>query len=285
MEEVMPHQRWGTFVSLLSRPVSWEWILTAVLIGLAAVTLLTIADLQRIAEIGEFISGFSAALAFLWLIVGLRSQAADLKLQRQELALQRAVLEKQAKELKNTSKFTSLAQIDAILMGALAKLKESPAGVKEPKDIASAWMAGMKSWKMMFESKDADLVTKSYQEWIMIEGAARSYLAHVALALKLYMEHHLEVASDAKLPNDEFIYVYSSWGNNAPFLSEHVGSAYMIANLVFLYGPGLKALQTASMFAMKKMAGADIFKEGALEHMRQELIDKDITVPAIARES
>jgi len=274
----------GKVISFLSRPVAWEWVITAALIGLAVVILFTVADLKRSAEIGEFISGFSAALAFLWLIVGLRSQATDLKLQRQELALQRIVLEKQAKELKNTSKFTSLAQIESILERAATKIRESPTGAKEAKNITSVWMANMRNWKVMFESKDPQVIAKLYEEWVVVEGLARTYLAHVTLALKLYMEHHLEVSFDTKLPNEEFIYVYSSWGNSAPYLSEHIGNAYMVANFVFLYDPGLGALRTAGMFAMKKMTGVNMFKEGALERMRQELIDKDITLPAIVKD-
>jgi hypothetical protein len=139
----------------------------------------------------------------------------------------------------------------------------------------------------MFESRNAEAVQKRYLQWIRIEGTGKRYLASVAIALKIYLEHHLDQVVPPQPSDEEFIYVHSTWMRNAPYLAEHEGVAYMLANVVFLYGPALQALQVAGLFAASKMAG-DVgfkaFKEGALEEMRKKLRDKDIPVPAIALE-
>jgi hypothetical protein len=273
-----------TFRAIASQTISWEWLLTIWIVCGAVFLLVTASSLERSAQIGEFISGFSAALAFLWLIVGLRSQAADLKMQRQELALQRVALEKQAKELKNSSKFASLSQIEAVLDRAATKIRESPTGAKDPQDITSVWITGMAKWKMILESRDAALVSSLYEDWIKVEVLAKSYLASISVALKIFMEHHLERSFDSTLSDEEFVYIYSSWMNKAPYLSEHLGPAYMIANLVFLSQPGLKALRVGGMYAIGKATGVLVFKEGALEKMREELVRDNISIPEIAKQ-
>ena len=53
---------------------------------------------------------------------------------------------------------------------------------------------------------------------------------------------------------------------------------------VFIYSPGLKALKVGGMFAAAKTFEKNMFKKGVLEQMRDELIKKDIPVPAIAQD-
>ena len=110
----------------------WHWIATALIVTIAVVVFRLSADLAHAAEVGEFIAGFSSALAFLWLIVGLRSQASDLALQRQELALQRTGLRNRQRKLKIPQNLQSLAQIEAISDRAKNRLRESGSGIKEP---------------------------------------------------------------------------------------------------------------------------------------------------------
>jgi len=51
-----------------------------------------------------------------------------------------------------------------------------------------------------------------------------------------------------------------------------------------MYSPGLESLKVGGMFATAKSFGKNMFKEGILEQMRDELIKKDIIVPAIAQD-
>lgn len=264
----------------------WAWLLTALIILVALFVLIFSETLAEAAEIGEVLSGFSATLAFLWLIIGMRSQAADLALQRQELALQRSALERQAKELRNASKFDSLSRIEALLERSLEKIQEAGTAAKAPGEISTQLFIGMQDWKTILESKDPEIVNAKYQEWIKIESVAKRYLSSVATALKIYMEFHLDRTFEGNKPDDEFIAIYSTWMRNAPYLAEHEGNSVMIAEILFSMAPGLEALKVAGLFAIRKMAeGVNFrkaFKEGSLEAMRDELIQKKITIPAIA---
>ena len=140
----------------------------------------------------------------------------------------------------------------------------------------------MKHWKEVLEFRDAQVVQSRYMEWLKIDFAARGYLSGVALALKLYIEHHLEAPLDQTKTDEEFVYIYSTQMNKAPFLSEHAGTAFIVADLVFMSSPGLEAMKVGGMFAMAKELGKSAFKEGALAQMRDQLVKKDIPVPRIA---
>ena len=276
----MPNSLGALFTDKLSMAVllirsTWHWFLTSLIVVIAVIVFLKSPDLHHAAEFGEFLAGFSSALAFLWLIIGLRFQAAD-------LALQRQALEKQAKELKNSAKFASLAQIEAIVDRTQMRIRENELGIKDASEITNLWLASMQHWKEMLESKDADAVQTRYVNWLKVEGLARGYLSGIATALKLYMEHYIEMPFDQKLSDEDFVFIYSAWMNRAPFLAEHAGIALMVADFVMKFVPGLEAIKVAGLFSMAKLFGKDMFKEGALDQLRNELIQKNIAVPAIA---
>ena len=262
----------------------WLWILSTFIIITAIITFHFSKDLSQAAEFGGFLAGFSSALAFLWLIAGFKLQSKNLTLQHQELALQRQSLEKQVKELKNSSKFGSFAQIETILDRATRRICESELNIKNPSEIHDCWLKGMIHWTEIYESKNAQIVQSRWMEWIKIESIARDYLGSVTLALKLYMEHCIETPFDQTKSDEEFIYIYSVYLNKAPFLSEHASTASILANFVFIYSPGVKALKVGGMFAAAKTFEKNMFKKGVLEQMRDELIKKDIPVPAIAQD-
>src|SRR5580658_5986610 len=88
----------------------WFGFLTAIVLVSAATVLIFSSNLQQASNIGEFISGFASALAFLWLIASFQLQAGEIASQREELKLQRRALEGQAVELRNASKFSALSQ-------------------------------------------------------------------------------------------------------------------------------------------------------------------------------
>jgi hypothetical protein len=90
------------------------------------------------------------------------------------------------------------------------------------------------------------------------------------------------VEFDRSQSDEEFVYVYQTWMNKVPYLTEHSGNAYMLANCLFMYQPALKSMQLAGLTASKILLGKDLFKEGALEKLKKELVESGKVVPAIA---
>lgn len=83
--------------------------LTTAWIGVAGWTLMTQAHPDKLNEWGDFIAGFSAPLAFFWLVLGYLQQGQELKnntemlrLQAEELKHSTDALRLQAEELKNS---------------------------------------------------------------------------------------------------------------------------------------------------------------------------------------
>lgn len=67
-----------------------------------AVTSDTNAALQNAGNLGQFLSGLFAPVAFVWVVLAVFLQGRELELQREELGLSRRALELQADELKNS---------------------------------------------------------------------------------------------------------------------------------------------------------------------------------------
>lgn len=274
---------WSRRIStILARRVSWEWCATLAVISLSVSLFLRITELSRLAEIGEFISGFASILAFMWLVIGLRSQASDLRLQREELALQRIAMERLAAESTNATKINSLTQIETLLERAVKKFQREFPEWGQPKDVLDSWMLGMKNWKSILESTNAEQVSSLFSEWIKIDGAARFYLASIAIAMKLFMEHHLRIEFDQSVSDE--VLVSSNWEacNSAPIIAEHIGVAQAIAKLFQQNSNATRSIQYAGVVALAKIAGYDLNEDGKFAELHRDLINRGAVVPAIA---
>jgi hypothetical protein len=109
--------------------------------------------------------------------------------------LQRTALEGQTIELRNASKFSALSQIADIMDRARERIESSHI-VKTESDLLGAFTKGLPTWKVVLESKNPQLVQDHYQEWLKIEGLVRSYIASIAMALKIYLEYFVQVEFD-----------------------------------------------------------------------------------------
>lgn len=259
------------------------FVLITIVVLLAAGSVLELSkSLEQASQIGEFISGFAATLAFLWLIASFQLQAKEIASQREELKLQRTALEGQASELRNASKFSALSQIADIMEKAREKIANSSV-VKSENDLLAAFNRGLPTWRVILESKNPQLVQDQYQEWLKIEGLVRSYIASIAMALKIYLEYFVQVDFDRSQSDEDFVYIYQTWMSKVPYLAEHSASAYMLANFLMMFQPGLKAMQLAGLAASTMILGKNLFKEGALEKMKKDLEESGAPVPAIAQ--
>lgn len=275
-------ERLTTFVRSIAR--LWLPVVTAAVLLLALAVLAFSENLEQAAYLATFISGFAAALAFLWLIASFLMQSSEIALQREELRLQRLALELQAKELRNASKFSSLSQISEILNRGKDQISLSGLRAKSPSDLMPALTSGLVHWKSILESTNAQQVFDASAEWMKVEVVVRGYIAAIAMGLNSYLEYFLEKEFDKTQSDEEFVYINHVWMNNAPYLSEHSGVAYMISNMMVIFQPGLKAIQVAWLVSAKSVLGKDLLKEGALEKLKQELEEKGFPLPAIAKD-
>lgn len=266
---------WPSFLPKIDNLInSWHIFITVIIIVGSVTYLVSFNFSLSASDLGSFLSGVSSSLAFIWLINGMRIQSENLRLQR-------IALETQARELFNNAKFSSFSQIENLITRANQVIVESELKISKPNEIGVILMRGMVGWKNILESSSPDVVKREYEEWIKIEGIARQYLAYVCQALKIYLDYNTGVKYDPTAKDEDFFCVYSSWGNKVPFLTEHIGSAHYIAQHLSIVSPGLESMKVAGFYALGYSAGFECFKEGVLEEMKSELISKGYCIPAI----
>lgn len=260
----------------------WLLLCSVALVALAIVVWILNPEPLQLEQAGSYISGIVSAITLLWLAAGLRIQSQELSLQRQELRLQRIAAEQQAQELHKAAKIGSLTQIQSLLDDADRLIEETDLPINSDTQFMTLIMTHIELWKVIDESKSAEEVTQAYGKWLSVEALCRNYLRFISAALKLYVQYnHPNAQFDFSKSDQEFVYIYSSWGNNAPFLSHRMGCAAMLAQNMFMIEPGMKRMRLASFVAHAKMAGKNIFKEGALEEMRAEVFEHNVSLPAI----
>lgn len=252
-------------------------------IALAATAIyFTAADNEASANLATYISGFVSVITLVWLVAAFRIQSVELSLQRNELALQRVAVEQQAQETANSAKLASLSSINEILKKAEQDIKDNDAGIGKVSEIVPALLQGMRLWEDVENSKDPLKVQKTYGEWLKIESVARLYLLRVASAMKLYFEfHRRDLSPDYTKPPEDFVYIYQTWINKAPFLSEHSGTAAFIGQHISIVMPGIERMLLAFMVAGAKLSNPEIFKDEALEEMRDKILERSSSLPAI----
>lgn len=260
----------------------WLWGAT-LCIALTAVTIFNYYKLDELSHIGSYVSGFAAALAFMWLVAGSRMQSEEIRLQREELRLQRIALEHQAKEMKETAKFAGYDQIQRILKEALDEICESEISAQSPSELYRCWTEGMKHWKPILESTNPQEVVEASEQWLPTAVVVKNYIASIAQALRIYLESQPSIKFEQQESDARFVYVYSSWMRKVPYLSKHEGTASFLANFVFLTEPAEKAITTAILYAGKIQHGEKYFHMEKLQQNIKELEDKGYPVPAIVK--
>ncbi|MEQ7873854.1 hypothetical protein ABDK56_07590 [Sphingomonas sp. ASV193] len=233
------------------------------------------------ASIATFISGFATALAFLWLAAGFRLQTEELSLQRQELQLQRIAAQQQATELLNASKLSSLGQVHTLIRDAEEVVRMSPLDISVT-DLPGIYMSAIEYWTATEKSKDPKTVINNYNEWLKREVVCKNYIKNIASAMKIYIEHHCRsLVIQEREKDEEFVYIHESWVRKAPYISQHIGVASLLGNFMFMLSPGVERALLAFSVANAKLIGMDMFKEGALESMRDKVLERSESLPAI----
>lgn len=258
----------------------WLALATATILAFASAVWIAI-DGRSASEFATYVAGFAGALAFLWLTAGYKLQANELALQRQELQLQRLATQQQAKELSNSARLASLSQIHNLVQEAEAEISKSELNLKMT-ELPTRYMSGIKYWKVLEESSRPHEVINAASDWLPIEGLARNYIRRIAAAMILYIEHHHpDHPIDRSKSEEEFVYLYNSWVTKAPYLSHHIGLAALLAQFMVMLKPGSDRALLAMTVAHAKSVGAEMFNSKELEEMRDKVLARSDTLPAI----
>jgi hypothetical protein len=261
-----------------------QWLTAATIaLLLSGAIAFPLLGLDELSKLGDFLGGFAAAVAFLWLVASVRFQSRELSLQREELQLQRIALQRQAEELRNSTKFSSIIQIKELLETATNTVLSSDLGIRNIAELSTAWINGMEEWKTLLESRDAHAVCESYMKWNKVEIVMKRYLSNISFALKIYLEHNTSIQFDTNQTDEDFVFLHHQQMNKAPFLSEHAGTAFSIAHFMVHVRPGIQAVQLAGMTASTIVVGKEVFNQDGLRALKEELVKRGTPLPAIVQ--
>lgn len=254
---------------------AWAWILTTVVIVAAIGVFVLTPDMNTRSQLGDYLSGFAAAIAFIWLVAAYIQQGTELRLQREELALQRQSLDLQREELKRMGKYAAMGQMANLLDQFDRSLRESPGSpVKAANELPMAFMNGMRLWKTIMESPDHTAVFNAYTEWMKIEGPCREFLARVVTAVEIYCDASgNNVLPPADSPGMRIYLGYKAL-MDIPYVRHYIGAAYSLAASVVVAEPGLDRIQLAGLSATDKLMPG-VINEGALSAVRQRVAAHD----------
>lgn len=249
----------------------WPWILTFAAIIAAVFIFCLTPDMGTRSQLGDYLSGFASSIAFIWLIAAYLQQGIELRLQREELAMQRTSLNLQREELRKLGKYAALEQVSHMLDQFDQGLQKNPdATARSASDLPIAFINGMKDWKVLLESKDPNRIFDAYMRWMKINGPCLEFLERVVSAIDIYSEATDQSLLSSIGSSAERIYFGFEKINNIPYVRHYIGAAYGLATQVVLTAPGLDRIQLAGMEATDKMMPG-IVNDDALVNLRAKV--------------
>ena len=257
--------------------------ITFIIIIIAVIVFLT-RDIEKAAQIGDFLAGFAGALAFLWLIAGFKQQQNELKMQKEEIKMQRKALELQALELKNANKISTYNHIQQLTTEALSELNNSNIKIKEHSELFNVFFKELSAYDKIFSnSTDKEQIIKAWMEWWKIEQSLNIFISKISFSLKLYIEYKTNTQA---IQNMDIIFIeqHIEEMNEIPYLKPFYGT---MKNLI------IPMKVTESYFNKFRLSGTlalminqdDNLKEEMNKRTFKELLqyldENKITYPAI----
>jgi len=198
-------------------------ILTVLILAVAFIVYIS-KDIEKAAQIGDFLAGFAGALAFLWLIESFRQQQYEIKMQKEEIKMQRKALELQAEELKNANKIATYNHIQQLSTESIFELYNANIGIKTHSELFNIFFKDLSKYKIIFsESEDKEEIVKAWMEWWNIEQSVNIFVSKIAFALKLYIEYKTNVQTTSKM-NIDYIEAHLEEMKEIPYLEQFYGT-------------------------------------------------------------
>jgi hypothetical protein len=255
----------------------WPWVLTAVALLAGITVFFKTPDMNTRSQIGDYLSGFAGAIAFIWLIAAYLQQGRELNLQRRELSLQRASLDLQREELRRLGKYAALEQASRILAQFDLGLQKNPdAPVRSANDLPMAFMNGMKIWKILLESKNPNEVFDAHLRWMKIYGPCAEFLERVVSAIDIYSEATGQVVLVPVGSSAERIYYSFEQIKDIPHVRHYIGAAYSLASSMVAMEPGLDEIQLSGLEAASKLMPR-VIKAEAITALRAKVAAHEAT--------
>jgi hypothetical protein len=247
----------------------WIWILTFLII-FASIGVLLYFKKEEASQIGSWLSGFSATLAFLWIIAGFYLQSNELSLQRKELAMQRESLELQASELKDLNKFQSLDHIRNIVETAVNQLEGGIGELVFP--IVKDQMTNIST---MLKTNDLEEAWLASQKILLAYGRATSFLNSYATALKL----HMQSQGIQYIENDDdkaytFLICYIENAKNVPYLGNYYLQVKQASEMLFTLDRIYTCAHMVFLVYTKTIVSENSVKENTLEDIYKKYLEE-----------
>ena len=263
---------------------NWPWVLTVAILAAGVAAYALIPEPVNRGVFGDFVSGFVGALAFVWLIAAHLQQGTELRLQREELALQRAALNQQKEEFKGIHKSATLDQVYRVLEQFDASVRGNSAlKIAGANDLGSAFVGTMPLWKTIIDSDKPQAVFEAYSKWLPIHGLCVEFLERVVSAIELYDE----AVGKSHLPGGPTTAsrIYSAGAEALtaiPYVRHYAVGAYMVSTNLVLMEPGINRLLLAGLEATDKLTPGAIKADG-LADLRKKVAAHDAALAAAKR--
>ncbi|MDD3847321.1 MAG: hypothetical protein PHC90_13310 [Syntrophorhabdaceae bacterium] len=249
----------------------WPWVLSGLIIVFAVLMFWCIPDMTGRSQLGDYLAGIASTIAFIWLIAAYLQQGNELRLQREELALQRISIDLQREELKRLGKFAALEQVSHLLeQFDLSLRSNSQSPVKSANDLPMAFINTLPLWKPILEASDTQAVYDSYMAWAKIEAPCNEFLSRIVSAVELYCEATGDVVFAIGTSPVEKVYFNYDKLLNIPFVRQYVGAAHQVATNMVLMEPGIDKMHLAGYGAMDKLFPGAV-KAEALAELRAKV--------------
>ncbi|MEC8066471.1 MAG: hypothetical protein VX154_01270 [Pseudomonadota bacterium] len=246
------------------------WGVTLLLILLFILILIGYIKSPSGVDIGGLLAGFSAAVAFVWLIAGFYQQSTELSLQRVELSLQRVALEQQRNEFRELNKQQTLSHIKHIMDMADSRL----GGFREKPllDTVNAFVNDNLS--VVLKSTNASEVSASSIRYYEGLNPIKAFFEEYKMCLCMVMEMKgVSYQKGDDLHFIEFIYRYSPHSKDVPYLLGYHNSIFSTTNL--LIGFKLKTINDSVVLAtLSAQASIDstVVHLGKLKKLNEKFI-------------
>jgi len=247
-----------------------NWIVLTLTAGIinAAIYNLTQAEDWTWAPVAtaDVLSGYAAALAFLWLIAGYRLQTKELKEQRKAIELQ-------SEELTRMAKFSALEHVRVLIQDAVKGLREHPVQVdgkrivNGPDDLI-IFVGGSAEWNVLFTSDNADEIVKLYVEFRHCRQVHDTFVQSYLETIRFYLESN-KINDKLDVSNPDFLKENYDLLIKLPYIAPHLkcverlieteNEEHIKISYQLMYAAGKQAV--SNKYGDPTLADADIYNK------------------------
>ncbi len=226
---------------LINKFLDFNWIqkVTTIIVVFGLITFL-FNDIEKAAQVGDFLAGFVGTLALLWLIVSNKQQQQEIKMQSQALELQ-------ALELNNSNKISTYNHIQQLMTESITELYDSDVNINDHTYLFQEYLKRYSKYSKIFsKSIDKTEISESWIQWWKFEQSLNIFISKVSFSLKLYLEYKTNKQIVDKMDID-FIEKHLEDMKEVPYLEALYGT---MQNLI------LPLKSTRESFEMFRFAGS-----------------------------